>query len=490
MANADLNIYLRLKDQLSQGVQGIKGRLQNFATTWKQNWIAITAAITTAIIAIRKAFDYIELGAKAKQIEESFTRVAIAMEVNAKQLKQALKEASGETVNFSNIAGQTAALLGQGLSLDQITQLMQVTRVEARKMGQSVEEAYQQIAGAVTGGFLVTVKRNYGLQVQLAQAYENYAKKVNKSVDEVRKYYAAQAIANEIINKAAVDLKAFNTEQQTELEYLQSIKAWWTELSETIGKAMIAMIQRITVALNTVRKQFSDFMAWYNESAAKVASFLGQKELAKNLRDLAQGYREAGDEFLKTAGAILDMQKQAGELTDEQKKAIQDSVKAAQDANKNLQKDFNAMEEFGKQTARNLTQGFQDLFFNVFTGQFRSLKDVVRDFGNMMLSTIANILAQMLVIGMFKKIGLGGILGFQLGTKYVPHTGPYLLHRGEKVTREGEAQQSAQGNAGSQIIVIQAWDVESIKRNEKTLVSIIANAKNRNDRMLRSAFGG
>ena len=44
-------------------------------------------------------------------------------------------------------------------------------------------------------------------------------KKYVDILTKVRTYYKAQALADEIINKAAVDLAAFNTEMRTELEH-------------------------------------------------------------------------------------------------------------------------------------------------------------------------------------------------------------------------------------------------------------------------------
>ena len=141
MTNKELSIILRLRDEATKRLEGVRGNLQRFANAWKQNWIAITAAITASIMALRKAWDLMEMGAKAQQVEESFKRMAESVGINSQEMKKALMEASNETVNFSNVADKVSALMAQGLNMDQVAALMKQARAEARIFGTTTEEA-------------------------------------------------------------------------------------------------------------------------------------------------------------------------------------------------------------------------------------------------------------------------------------------------------------------------------------------------------------
>ena len=48
MTNKELSIILRLRDEATKRLEGVRGNLQRFAHSWKQNWLAITAAITAS----------------------------------------------------------------------------------------------------------------------------------------------------------------------------------------------------------------------------------------------------------------------------------------------------------------------------------------------------------------------------------------------------------------------------------------------------------
>ena len=104
---------------------------------------------------------------------------------------------------------------------------------------------------------------------------------------------------------------------------------------------------------------------------------------------------------------------------------------------KTVQNAFNAMERTS-----------ETFFLNAFRGHITSARDLFREFANMMVEGLARILAQWLTMrafGMAMGGGWGGamnVLGsFAEGTPYVPYTGVYKLHAGEKVTPRYNAQE-------------------------------------------------
>src|SRR3989338_2917254 len=238
MTNKELSIILRLRDEASKRLEGVRGSLQRFANSWKKNWLAITAAVTAAIMALRKAWDLVQMGAKAEQIEESFNRMAESVGINGQQMKQALMEASHATVNFSNIADKASDLMAQGLNMDTVAALMKQARVEAKIFGSTTEEAFQNITSAVTGGLVTTLRRTYGLQLSLKDAADDYAKATGKTSEEVKKYHMAQALANHILDKSKSHLEAVNLEVMSNYEKVQRLKSQWNEFAEKTGQAL------------------------------------------------------------------------------------------------------------------------------------------------------------------------------------------------------------------------------------------------------------
>jgi len=575
MTNKELSIILRLRDEATKRLEGVRGNLQRFANSWKQNWLAITAAITASILALRKAWDLMEMGAKAQQIEESFKRMAESVGINSREMKKALMEASNETVNFSNVADKASALMAQGLNMDQVTALMRQARVEARIFGTTTEEAFQNISSAVTGGLVTTLRRSYGLQLSLKDAAEEYAKATGKTTEEVQKYYMAQALANHILERSKSHLEAVNLELMTSYEKVQMLKSKWNDFMESAGQmlwqvlgflqgfanqlvtgvftileygagAVKAFIQGIISALNGLLEFGTDFFQklmvplikfyellgklpgsvgeTYRQAAAEVERFSQSLEdntiqfnvdgLTQGLEDARQAFNLAAQESAKEAISQYDLVfakvKDTGDKTAEILKNVAKEVgKGAEEAGKQ----FNAMEEFAKQSARNMQNAFSDFFFKAFTGELRSIKDVFADFGRAVLQMISNILAKLLLIKMFTAMaGAGGtIFGVPVASLFhqggtiqrrnrafirahsglAPDEVPIIAQTGEGVlSRRGmravggsdnlRALNNGESIQGDGITinvnqVIQAWDAQDVWRNRKMLSNAIAD---------------
>lgn len=499
MPNTELNIYLRLRDQLSRGLQGIRGRLRAFADSFKRHWLAITAAITGAILALKKAFDWLELGARAEQIQRSFERIAQSVGVNSKKMEEALRRAAAYTINFSNVASSVSALLAQGLNMDQVVKLMEASRAAARVTGETVEAAFNKIASAVTGGFLVTVKRAYGFNVELKQAFEDYAKTMGMTVEEVRQYYKAQALANNIIKAATAYTRAMNMEATTHLEKLQQLRAWWTETKERIGIALWTIIDAWEKFVSTLKYRIAEMVTVIKDLLIKlvriaivVSKFLHlpTQKLENMLRELMVT-KQAWAEMAETARVELGKITVATE--NQVIPAVQHINNAAEKATSKLQDTFKIWEELAKNTATNIQNAFSDFFFKAFTGELRNLRDVFSNFGRAMLQSISNILAQIVTYyafirplvsafpGLAPVFGMGGAGtgGKQLGSPYIPRTGLYLLHRGEKVIPAHEAA-GAETQPINIYFSVQAWDAGDVWRNRKVLAGAIAEEIRRN----------
>ena len=452
--------------RVAQGVQEMRGRFQGMAESFKKNWLAATAAITAAIMALRQAFRYMEMGARAEQIESSFESMARSVGISADRMRRSIMEATRETVNFSNVAAGVSTLMATGLGLDEIASLFERARGLARIFGQDTEQAVQVIVGAISGQLVTTLRRAYGLNISLAEAVERYAEAIGKTTDEVKANYMAQAVANEILKATEGHMKAVNLEVMTQYEQIQKLKAGWTGFTESLGifflKLFNAIKSILMVAASGITRIYELITAAVVGLLQSIEMLITQLEripgIGKNFQSLAESIKYTRHEIDLFAGAwakmgtdlaaeaqqiwsdvfatVKEQGDEVGEFLLERIRVVADGMKDAAD---DVEKEFKAMEEFGKQAARNIQDAFANFFFKAFTGELRNLKELFADFGRAILQTISNVIAQMMVVSMFKSMGFGSLLGFQSGIESVPSTGMYKLHAGEKVVPRYDA---------------------------------------------------
>ena len=85
---------------------------------------------------------------------------------------------------------------------------------------------------------------------------------------------------------------------------------------------------------------------------------------------------------------------------------------------------FNAMDTMLTEYATNMRDTLSDGFVKVIKGDFKSLKDTIVNFGDQMLQTISKIIANLIIMSVWKKAA--GFLGFSGGFS-IQHSGGYIL---------------------------------------------------------------
>lgn len=77
----------------------------------KQHWLGLSAGVAAAAAVMYKSFDFISLGAKAQQAEESFHLVAESFYEDANRIIEDMKWVSSGAVDYSDIMASDLIVL-------------------------------------------------------------------------------------------------------------------------------------------------------------------------------------------------------------------------------------------------------------------------------------------------------------------------------------------------------------------------------------------
>lgn len=536
MSNKQLSIILKLRDEATKRLEGVSGSLQRFANSWKKNWLAITAAITASIMALNKAWELMELGAKAEQQKQAFKNLAASLGMSADKIIEDLRRMSGETLSTSQIMEKASQAMILGIDPTKLAKMMEISRASARAFGKDVGFMFESIAVGV-GRQSKLILDNLGIIVSAGDAYEKYAKTLGKSAKELTETERKQAFLNATLEAGERILQQIDTSTMTNLEKMQKLKAGWQDLAEKIGQALWHVLGFIQGFMNQIISGFFTLLEVANTVFQKMLVPLIKfyEVLGKLPGHMGETYRQAAESVKKLSNSI-DQNKKVFELAatesakvameqydlvfakvketgDNTAEILKNVAKQVGESAKDTAQQFNAMEEFAKQSARNMQNAFSEFFFKAFTGELRSVKEIFADFGRAVLQMIANILAKLLLIKLFTAMaGPGGsIFGVPVGSLF--HQGGLVRkHRGGLirahsglapdevpiVAQTGEGVLSRRGmsalggpdnlkalNRGEEFKgggvtinvnqVVQAWDAQDVWRNRKMLSEAIAD---------------
>jgi hypothetical protein len=252
----------------------------------------------------------------------------------------------------------------------------------------------------------------------------------------------------------------------------------------------------------------------YREAAENIKRFRG------NLQDLIK----ASDVEMERVGNKISNILGTGEGSlakgyNKAKNAIDNFINVLKKLGKDVKieevkQKFDAIKTIGEDTARALGSVFKHFFSDVFRGQVEDVKDYFREFGNMVLDILAEVLAKMVLVKTIGAIFPSMIPFFHQGgvvCKTVPvraHSGlrademPIIVQSGEGVLSKRAMSTLGRGNfdalnrgekvSGGNVNitiapVIQAWDMQDIYRNRETIIGIM-NEAIRNNTTLRKVI--
>jgi lambda family phage tail tape measure protein len=249
---------------------------QGFLNKLRASWLEFTAATAGAAVAVKKAWDYMELGARAEQAEESFRRVAASIGENADSILADMKRVSAGTVDDSDIMQKAVKGMMQGLSGDQIVKILEAARIAARVSGQDIGQAFETITDAIANKMPRSLIQ-YGLITKEQMKLFNAA--LQAGIEEADLFGL-------VMDNAAKHSAAFGDVAENNAEKMQKWKVAMQEWREGLGKVFNSILNWLMEAGATIERQYAKITAniglWVDKLLNKVG-LLSDKKLQESL---------------------------------------------------------------------------------------------------------------------------------------------------------------------------------------------------------------
>jgi len=337
----------------------------------KTAWLTTVAKITGALLAFREAFDIAQEAAKAEQAFQAFALTVEQHGAKAAEIFEKMKEASGGLVSNHDLVMAANQAIALGIPIEKLGKLMEIARYRARLFGSDVSQAFSDIVTGI-GRMSPMILDNLGITIKLGEAYEDYAKQIHKTVDQLTAQEQKQAVLNAVLKQSEKTVKNFSRVQETSYEKFQRMQATLENIREELGIALIPLFEQFAQLMNetlgsllpyfekvvvgwrmivaTLKMAFKDMQILYYWAQDKfstswdtISQMLNQntfvfkrkiRELKKELDDLTQIHSEINWESFTHGLPKLKMAAEIHKVTVSQEavNAMQDILNAIEDA--------------------------------------------------------------------------------------------------------------------------------------------------------------
>ena len=242
MAKTEATLILKLKDLASKG-------LKKFSSGFSKVRSAVTAitalAASMGALALRSS--------EVKEVQKSFTDLAASQGQDANKMLGNMRELSRGTVSDLNLMKQANNALLLGLPVDRFGDMLNIARSSAKATGQSMQFMLSSIVTGLGRGSRLILD-NLGIIVDSNEAYQTYARTLNKVASELTESEKKQAFMNEALRIGNNNASLMGATTLSLKDRWAAAKAEAANIATTIGEVLIpAMTEIIKVGANVAK---------------------------------------------------------------------------------------------------------------------------------------------------------------------------------------------------------------------------------------------
>ncbi|PZM86859.1 MAG: hypothetical protein DLD55_04435 [candidate division SR1 bacterium] len=220
--------------------------------------------------------DFTDKAGKTKEAEEAMDRLSKNLNLNSKDILKGLESSSKGTVASYDLmlSANKAMSLGVAKNTNDFTTLMEIARIKAKNMGITTTQAYNDIVTGLGRGSAMILD-NLGITVNAAQANEEYAKSIGKTVNQLTDAEKKQALVNKVVSDGKKELEAMGEVMLTDPEKRQKLIAQITNMKDRIGRALIPTVQKLIDTATPLIEKFTQWVENNPKLAAGIIQVVG-----------------------------------------------------------------------------------------------------------------------------------------------------------------------------------------------------------------------
>jgi len=207
MARPALTVRMRIEaeDAASQRIAKAQGSFARFADYLKTRFVVTLQDVSNvARAAFDRIFDVARLEGQTQAL-----RIQLAQQGQSFDAYIAkLDEVAQGTISTADLIQSSSQALLLGIPAEKIAQLLEIARASAIATGRSTAEAFDDIAIGI-GRAAPMILDNLGLVVQLGPAYDEMARSIGKSTEELDATEQKTAVLNAVLEAGIPRVEAY-----------------------------------------------------------------------------------------------------------------------------------------------------------------------------------------------------------------------------------------------------------------------------------------
>ena len=284
------------RNRYSKGEKGVAGATSNSTKAFSKmnqtmggGLVPAYATLAANVFALSAAFGVLRRAAQVEQLSAGISTLGAASGLAMATLSQGLQEATGHALSMEEAMRSTAMITSAGLDPTMINQFGEAAKNAAIALGRNTQDSLERFTRGVTK-LEPELLDELGIFVKLDEAYENYANKLDKNINQLTSFEKRQAFANATLEEAN---QKFGAIGDVDANPYDKLAAAFADVSKAfLGVVNSGIIPFLTLLLENTGLLVSAVLLFGSTISGKLVGSLGDyaseaAEMAKSQKAVA-----------------------------------------------------------------------------------------------------------------------------------------------------------------------------------------------------------
>lgn len=244
MADKKTTLIIAANNQTKAAFTAVQASLKNIKKTssglvasMRQNWLAIAAAVTGAVVAINKALDAIEVAAALQQQKTALNILAAQFGETADTIVDKMKAVTANNLSLRDSIEIASNALNQGFNPQQVIELSEVFATLTRITGDDLSDALKRVISQVVRGRESFASLSVGLI--------DVAEMIKELGIENTKANRSMVLLNEIIARGQIRIEELGGATATLAESLAGLRNIFADTKDEIALFFLPIVAQL-----------------------------------------------------------------------------------------------------------------------------------------------------------------------------------------------------------------------------------------------------
>ena len=253
VGRAAQNAANRMRQNLAGGMERSAAAARNFGASMSRVGTSLTTGVTLPLAAVGLAFAKFNDVATSLQAEAQFRRQAEGIGASFESMMASIRAATAGTVDDTTLQQNSvrAMAIGVGRDVGQMSKLWAIARINARELGTTTEQAFQQMSQSIAQGSADALN-SQGFALRSDQIFRQYAETAGVVAAELDQETRSQLVLNAVLAQAEDKLRGVDLAAVDEAESLRQVQAELSNTTDNLLRNLLPALESTIRAFNSL----------------------------------------------------------------------------------------------------------------------------------------------------------------------------------------------------------------------------------------------